>query len=101
MCRSSSIPGAFSTQFTRSPGWVGGILQREIRVPVGGLLTESDARRLEPVLAHELTHAFIRANVPGRLPLWFEEGLAGYFEGTPTEALLHSLRAAGGGHEPG
>ncbi|MHB8835860.1 MAG: hypothetical protein ACYC9Y_09140, partial [Candidatus Methylomirabilia bacterium] len=67
-------------EITRSPGWVGGTYDGKIRVPVGGLQTEYDARRLAPVLTHELTHAFIRANVPGRLPLWFEEGLAGYFE---------------------
>ena len=84
-------------EITRSPGWVGGTYDGKIRVPVGGLQTEGDAQRLAPVLAHELAHAFIRANVPGRLPLWFEEGLAGYFEGTLPEAVLHTLRAAGGG----
>ena len=63
-------------------------------MPVGGLQTEEDSRRLEPVLAHELTHAFIRANVPGRLPLWFEEGLAGHFEGTTLEAARAALHAA-------
>jgi hypothetical protein len=84
-------------EITRSPGWVGGTYDGKIRVPVGGLQTEGDAQRLAPVLAHELAHAFIRANVPGRLPLWFEEGLAGHFEGTLPEAALHTLRAAGGG----
>lgn len=84
-------------EITRSPAWVAGTYDGKIRVPVGGLLTESDARRLEPILTHELTHAFIRANVPGRLPLWFEEGLAGYFEGAPRETSLHALRASGGG----
>lgn len=83
-------------QITRSPGWVGGTYDGKIRVPVGGLETGDDARRLAPILAHELTHAFIRANVPGRLPLWFEEGLAGHFEGIPPEAALHSLRSGGG-----
>jgi len=84
-------------EITRSPGWVGGTYDGKIRVPVGGLQTEGDAQRLAPVLAHELAHAFIRANVPGRLPLWFEEGLAGHFEGTLPETALHTLRAAGGG----
>lgn len=83
-------------EITRSPGWVGGTYDGKIRVPVGGLQTESDAQRLAPVLAHELTHAFIRANIPGRLPLWFEEGLAGYFEGRPPETALHAVRTAGG-----
>lgn len=84
-------------EITRSPNWVGGAYDGKIRVPVGGLRTESDAQRLAPILAHELTHAFIRANVPGRLPLWFEEGLAGHFEGRPPDSVLFSLRAAGGG----
>ena len=84
-------------EITRSPGWVGGTFDGKIRVPVGGLQTANDAQRLETVLAHELTHAFIRANVPGRLPLWFEEGLAGYYEGTTPESALSTLRAGGGG----
>ena len=84
-------------EITRSPGWVGGTYDGKIRVPVGGLQTEDDALRLEPVLAHELTHAFIRANVPGHLPLWFEEGLAGHFEGTTPEAAQGALRGPGGG----
>ena len=88
-------------EITRSPAWVGGTYDGKIRVPVGGLQTESDARRLEPILAHELTHAFIRANVPGRLPLWFEEGLAGHFEGTPAEAALRTpARRRGRVREP-
>lgn len=35
-------------------------------------------------LRHELTHAYLHANV-GRLPLWLDEGLAEYFE-TPPQA---------------
>jgi predicted negative regulator of RcsB-dependent stress response len=84
-------------EITRSPGWVGATYDGKIRVPVGGLHSESDAERLAPILAHELTHAFIRANVPGRLPLWFEEGLAEHFEGTAPEEALRTLRASGGG----
>jgi Flp pilus assembly protein TadD len=83
-------------EITRSPGWVGGTYDGKIRIPVGGLETGDDAARLGPILRHELTHAFIRANVPGRLPLWFEEGLAGHFQGTTPEAARHILRAAGG-----
>jgi len=84
-------------EITRSPAWVGGTYDGKIRVPVGGLQTERDARRLAPVLAHELAHAFIRANVSGPLPLWFEEGLAGHFERTPSSAAPLTLRAAGSG----
>jgi hypothetical protein len=83
-------------EITRSPGWVAGTYDGKIRVPVGGLRTAEDAERLGPILAHELTHAFISANVPGRLPLWFEEGLAGHFQGMTPEAALQMLHASGG-----
>ena len=82
-------------EITRSPAWVGGTYDGKIRVPVGGLQTETDAQRLEPILTHELAHAFIRANVPGRLPLWFEEGLAGHFDGTSPEAALRTTALPG------
>lgn len=84
-------------EIMRSPDWVAGSYDGKIRIPVGGLSTEQEAEQLAPVLAHELTHAFIHANVPGRPPLWFEEGLAQYYEGKTTESALHVLRASGGG----
>ncbi len=86
-------------EITRSPGWVTGTYDGKIRVPVGGLVTGEDAKRLGPILSHELTHAFIRANVSARLPLWFEEGLAEHFQGRTPEAALRTLRAAGGGFD--
>jgi tetratricopeptide (TPR) repeat protein len=84
---------ALFNEITRSPAWVAGSYDGKIRIPVGGLQTEDDAERLGPVLAHELTHAFIRANVPGRLPLWFEEGLAEHFAGTRPEEAGRTLEA--------
>ena len=42
---------------------------------------EKYAETLDPILRHELTHAFLWSMVERRLPLWFEEGLAVYFEG--------------------
>lgn len=83
-------------EITRSPAWVAGSYDGKIRVPVGGLLTESDAERLGPILAHELTHAFLRANVPGRLPLWFEEGLAEHFAGVTPADAARAVRLSGG-----
>jgi tetratricopeptide (TPR) repeat protein len=77
---------------TRSPGWVAGSYDGKIRVPVGGLAGSADAEQLAPILSHELTHAFVRANVPGSLPLWFEEGLAGHFQGVTVEDALRTLR---------
>jgi tetratricopeptide (TPR) repeat protein len=81
-------------EITSSPAWVAGSYDGKVRVPVGGLRDAADAERLAPVLAHELTHAFIRANAPGRLPLWFEEGLAEHYQGVTRD---EALRALGGG----
>lgn len=73
------------SEITKSPMWVAGTFDGKIRVPVGGLTGEHDIVRLNSILTHELTHAFLRSMVPRRLPLWFEEGLAKHFEGIPTE----------------
>jgi Flp pilus assembly protein TadD len=81
------------SEVTRSPAWVAGSYDGKIRVPVGGLATADDAEALRPILAHELTPAFVRANVPGVLPLWFQEGLAGHFQGVTDDAALQTLRA--------
>ena len=62
------------------PKWAGGIFDGKIRIPVKGLSVERDAAVLDPILRHELTHSFLRSLVERRLPLWFEEGLAEYFE---------------------
>jgi tetratricopeptide (TPR) repeat protein len=67
-------------RITGWPRWAGGIFDGKIRIPVKGLSTERDAAVLDPILRHELTHAFLRSFVERRLPLWFEEGLAEYFE---------------------
>jgi hypothetical protein len=68
-------------EITATPRWVGGSYDGKIRIPVGGLSTEAEAKALGPVLTHELTHAFLRSIVARRLPLWFEEGIAEHFEG--------------------
>lgn len=67
-------------EVTGRPRWVGGTFDGKIRIPVGGLSGEEDAVRLDPILHHELTHAFLRGMVGRRLPIWFEEGLAEHFE---------------------
>lgn len=84
-------------RITRSPAWVAGSYDGKIRIPVGGLRTDADAEQLGPILAHELTHAFIRANVPGVLPLWFEEGLAEHFGSLDAGSTAQALRASGAG----
>lgn len=83
---------AFS-KITQSPSWVGGAFDGKIRIPVGGLFSERMVSHVKPILAHELTHAFLRSVVPHGLPPWFEEGLAEYFEGTTVAAAQSWLEA--------
>jgi len=80
---------------TDAPRWAGGIYDGKIRLPIGGLSRERDAERLRPILAHETTHAFLHALVPQGLPLWFEEGLAMYFQGTGAAEAAGYLRGHG------
>lgn len=79
----------------RGPAWAAGTYDGKIRVPVGGLSGAGDAERLGPILAHELTHAFVRAIVAGPLPLWFEEGLAMHCQGLTGEEAAAVLRRRG------
>ncbi len=78
---------------TRSPAWVGGTFDGKIRLPVGGLTEEYEARHLKPTLTHELTHAFLRSMVPQGLPIWLNEGLAEYFEGMNVDMVKARLAA--------
>jgi tetratricopeptide (TPR) repeat protein len=66
-----------STQFrdiTRSPSWAAGAYDGTIRVPMRGAL--DNPAELDRVLAHEFTHALIRALASRGVPGWLDEGLA-------------------------
>lgn len=67
-------------EITGSPLWAAGSFDGKIRVPVAGLRDQDDVAGLRPVLAHELSHVFMRAVAPRGLPLWLEEGLAEHLE---------------------
>jgi hypothetical protein len=41
----------------------------------------ADGTELRRILRHELAHLALHQAVPGRLPLWFDEGFAGYAAG--------------------
>jgi len=64
---------------TRSPAWAAAAYDGRIRVPMRGALQQAPGE-LERVLAHELTHAMIRAIAPRGVPTWLNEGLAVMFE---------------------
>ena len=59
---------------TRSPSWAVGAYDGIIRVPMRGAL--DDPQELDRVLAHEFTHALVRAIAPRGVPAWLDEGLA-------------------------
>jgi tetratricopeptide (TPR) repeat protein len=77
---------------TQSPDWAGGAYDGRIRVPVRGALQNVDG--FERVLAHEFTHALVRALAPRGVPQWLNEGLAMYFEGGDLSARVEHARAA-------
>jgi len=63
---------------TRSPSWAAGAYDGTIRLPVRGAL--DNPRELDRVLAHEFTHALVRALAPRGVPTWLNEGLASALE---------------------
>ena len=66
--------------FTRLTGlghWAGGVFDGTIRVPIGA---EGVDPRLDGVLRHELSHAFVERLGGGACPAWLKEGLAQILE---------------------
>lgn len=78
---------------TRVEGWVGGLYDGRIRVPVDRY-TEERAH-LQAVLRHELAHAFAHDLAGGAPPTWLDEGLAQILEGSSHAAAANRLRAGG------
>jgi hypothetical protein len=75
---------------TRSPGWAAAAYDGRIRVPMRGALQQAPGE-LDRVLAHELTHAMIRAIAPRGVPTWLNEGLAVMFEPQGTQWAAATL----------
>jgi tetratricopeptide (TPR) repeat protein len=75
---------------TQSPAWAAGAFDGRIRVPVQGAL--GNPREFDRVLTHEFTHALIRAVAPAGVPLWLDEGLAVYFEGSDRSGRRETVR---------
>ncbi len=76
---------------TRVPGWIGGVNDGRIRVPVRGI--ENVSPELVSILKHELTHSFVYQKTAGRCPTWLHEGLAQWMEGRRTGADAANLVA--------
>jgi tetratricopeptide (TPR) repeat protein len=67
-------PKDFKT-VTESDGWVGGIFDRKIRIPLSEVNNRQDA--IAQVVRHEYTHVIVYELAPG-CPAWINEGLACY-----------------------
>ena len=65
---------------TRAPKWANALNDGRIRVPVQGL--EAVTPELARVLKHELAHSFISQKTRGRAPVWVQEGVAQWIEGS-------------------
>jgi len=70
---------------TRVHGWVTGLFDGKIRLPVGPL---PPRRELERLVVHEYGHAAIHYASRGQAPRWLHEGLAQALEGVVPDTML-------------
>jgi len=83
---------------TRSPSWAAGAYDGTIRVPMRGALDKST--ELDRVLAHEFTHALVRALASRNVPTWLNEGLATALETGDLDWAQKQIAEAGGAAPP-
>jgi len=75
---------------TRAPHWAAASFDGQVHLPLD--VAQDPVQRV-PILRHELTHAFLAQAASGRIPLWFNEGLAQYFQGERIQSLPGSSTA--------
>jgi tetratricopeptide (TPR) repeat protein len=88
--------GQAFADITRAPSWAGALNDGRIRVPVQGLATLTPD--LSRVLKHELTHSFIQQKTRGRAPVWVQEGIAQWMEGSRSSDNAATLVAVYDAH---
>ncbi len=67
---------AFRKVRERAPEWASGIYDGKIRIPMPE--SQQDLRSVKKTIVHEYTHAVVHELSGGRIPHWFNEGLAEY-----------------------
>ena len=67
---------AFRKVRERAPEWASGIYDGKIRIPMPE--SQQDLRSVKKTVVHEYTHAVVHELSGGRIPHWFNEGLAEY-----------------------
>jgi len=67
---------AFRKVRERAPEWASGIYDGKIRIPMPE--SERDLGSVKKTVVHEYTHAVVHELSGGRIPHWFNEGLAEY-----------------------
>jgi len=67
---------AFGKVRESAPEWASGIYDGKIRIPVPE--SQQDLRSVKKTVVHEYTHAVVHELSQGRIPHWFNEGLAEY-----------------------
>jgi hypothetical protein len=65
---------------THAPSWVGALNDGRIRIPVQGLTSVTPD--LARVLRHELAHSLVGGKTRGRCPVWLQEGVAQWMDGS-------------------
>jgi tetratricopeptide (TPR) repeat protein len=77
---------------TATHGWVGGLYDGKIRLPIDDFARERESIRR--TATHEYAHRVI-ADLAPLCPLWLNEGLAEFFEGVDPHAGVRALVAKG------
>jgi Flp pilus assembly protein TadD len=78
-------------EVTGAHGWMGGLFDGKIRIPIRGVHRIDD--RVEKLLTHEYAHALFAETAPRGAPGWLDEGFAQWIAGEWSEARARALVA--------
>jgi tetratricopeptide (TPR) repeat protein len=79
-------------EISEAPHWSSGVYDGKIRLPAYQAGISID--RIEKIILHEMTHAFVGEIAKGQAPAWLNEGLAEFEESDLSPESLRVFRAA-------